>query len=411
FNPDYYRLKYGVEPLEIKALQNQIPNPSTRLVEYYLDSLNVYIFVIDQGKLSAWQLPHAEELESLVRAVRSEHEAVLSGQTGDPAFYAKQLARLYEILIAPWAQNIEPEASWVIVPHGVLHYLSFETLLPEAQTAWGSAPFLLQQVDIQYAWSADFWGRPPAPKQRSAEGFLGFAPTFGTAEDQVALRAKFAPLPNAVGEVQHAADLFAGQLFQGFLASEANYYQYAKEASIIHLATHSVADDAFPMQSGFWLSMDNDTLEDGFLNALEIYNYPLQADLVVLSACNTGYGKLAQGEGVMSLGRAFSYAGSESLLMSLWVANDLATSTILNGFYEGLAAGNPKQMALQKAKRDYLEKADPLTAHPAYWSHLIFLGNPQPLSAPWGMMNWLMIGGLGLLIGSVLLFWFRGAKT
>jgi len=118
-----------------------------------------------------------------------------------------------------------------------------------------------------------------------------------------------------------------------------------------------------------------------------------------MSACNTGFGQLAEGEGVISLGRAFSYAGCKSVLMSLWMANDNSTSSLMNGFYEKLAQGECKDKALQSAKLKYLESSDPLMAHPYFWAGMIAVGDMSEVTqSNFSSAPWMIGGGLFLLL-------------
>jgi CHAT domain-containing protein len=119
--------------------------------------------------------------------------------------------------------------------------------------------------------------------------------------------------------------------------------------------------------------------EDGFLNTYEIYNMKLKARLAVLSACETGSGKLQKGEGVMSLARGFIFAGCPSIVMTLWQVEDKSGAEIMRNFYSYLSKGKRKDEALQMAKLKHLELSDPLTAHPHYWLGYVNIGNPEPL--------------------------------
>jgi CHAT domain-containing protein len=141
-----------------------------------------------------------------------------------------------------------------------------------------------------------------------------------------------------------------------------------------------VINDQHPALSKLLFSLSSkDTLNDGYLHAYELHNLQLNTELVTLSACNTGFGKIQTGEGVMSLGRAFAYAGSPNVLMSLWSVPDGSTSKIMTEFYKHLANGMPKDVALRKAKLAYLNNADNLTSNPFYWSSFVLIGNAQPL--------------------------------
>jgi len=152
------------------------------------------------------------------------------------------------------------------------------------------------------------------------------------------------------------------------------------------------------MLSSLAFTENQDSLEDNFLQAYETSRMKLNANLVVLSACETGYGKFEQGEGIISLARSFMYAGVPSLVVSLWQVNDASTAAIMTSFYQNLADGMDKSVALQQAKFTYIKSASGIMAHPAFWSPFIQLGNSSPINLatkkswlPWG------IGG-GVLI-------------
>ena len=171
-----------------------------------------------------------------------------------------------------------------------------------------------------------------------------------------------------------------GVFFNGTFANEQAFKETAKDYGIIHLAMHGVLDNRSPILSSLVFSEDTTVTEDNFLRAYEIAQLDLNADLVVLSACETGYGQFQQGEGIMSLAHSFTYAGASSVLMSLWQVNDFSTGVIMKGFYTNMAKGMPKDKALQKAKLMYLQEATTdLTQHPAFWAAFVQQGNNEPL--------------------------------
>lgn len=146
------------------------------------------------------------------------------------------------------------------------------------------------------------------------------------------LRGSLIKLQWAENEVSGISDIIAGNTYYNKNATEETFKKQAPKAGIIHLATHAIVDDENPMYSKLALAPDTTTQEDGFLNTYELYNMQLDANMVVLSACNTGYGKLIRGEGIMSLARGFIYAGCPSIVMSLWPVDDQSTSTIMKDF-------------------------------------------------------------------------------
>jgi CHAT domain-containing protein len=157
---------------------------------------------------------------------------------------------------------------------------------------------------------------------------------------------------------------------------------------------HGILNKKLPQNSALAFTEQKDSSQDAFLYAYEISQLPIRADLIVLSACETGYGKFQQGEGVLSLGRSFFYAGAPSLVMSLWSINDQATQQIMQAFYQGLELGQSQTQALRQAKLHYLQhtQAQVEAAHPAFWAALQQVGADRPvalhrkaLSGWWGL--------------------------
>ena len=141
----------------------------------------------------------------------------------------------------------------------------------------------------------------------------------------------------------------------------------------VHLATHGIVDEEHPGLSRLLLMPEALSGEDGVLHLGEIYNLRLNADLVVLSACDTGRGRIARGEGIIGLTRGFLYAGAQSLLVSLWPVSDAAASDLVVDFYAELLAGQPKAQALRAAKLRAIGR-NPEYAKPYYWSSLVLVG-------------------------------------
>jgi CHAT domain-containing protein len=143
-------------------------------------------------------------------------------------------------------------------------------------------------------------------------------------------------------------------------------------ASVIHLAAHGLLPEDRPNHSGLSLSFDGDPAEDGLLQVFEIFRLRLQADLVVLSACDSGRGKHLRGEGVLGLTRAFLYAGASSLVVSLWQAADSPTADLMLSFHRKLRGGRSKADALRSAKLEAIQSG--VHAHPFYWAPFVLMG-------------------------------------
>jgi CHAT domain-containing protein len=165
------------------------------------------------------------------------------------------------------------------------------------------------------------------------------------------------------------------------------------------------------MFSKLAFAASKDSLEDGFLNAYELYNMNISAKMVVLSACETGYGKLEKGEGIMSLAHGFTYAGCPSVVMSHWVADDQATAQLMELFYKHINQGMAKDEALQKAKIDFIERADNIRQNPAFWAAFVVLGDAQPLTKSFLERYWIRIVMLSFVALVSLIFLVkRGRK-
>ncbi|MEP0984561.1 CHAT domain-containing protein [Ekhidna sp.] len=257
-----------------------------------------------------------------------------------------------------------------IIPDGVLHYVPFE-LLGDEQT------YLLEKYDITYA---NFL-REPAQKGESNNRLLSFAPDFGI--DQVnsldVVRSDLASIPGALEEIDAINNLFGGETMASAMATETSFKKNAKDFGIIHMATHAIVDDSNPELSRMVFNISGDTLNDGYLHAYEIYNLDLNAMLVTLSACNTGYGRIDRGEGVMSLSWAFAYAGVASTVVSLWPASDKSTPELMKYFYQNLKDGQAKDEALNNARKQYLATAEGKARHPFYWGGFVLIGDNNPI--------------------------------
>ena len=181
----------------------------------------------------------------------------------------------------------------------------------------------------------------------------------------------------------------------------------------MHLSMHAFTDDQDPAFSGFafapvrkeevrrvsWTGatpLPEEMGNDGFLFLQEMYNLRLNSHLAILSACETARGVLSRGEGIMSLGRAFKYAGCPNVVMSLWKANDRTTEKLMGSLGRYLDEGMGKSEALRQAKLDYLQTSDKTQSHPYYWSAFILIGDEEPLPSRTDWFPW--IGGITVLL-------------
>ncbi|MEM6829997.1 MAG: CHAT domain-containing protein, partial [Bacteroidota bacterium] len=281
--------------------------------------------------------------------------------------------------------NLPPKVTrLVIVPDGPLCLVPFETLLTDdwqTENDYASLPFLQSRYIIHYATSANlYFTKMNSHRSVRKNRAIAFAPTYSDKElafiTKTSKRGKEASgLIWNKKEVESIPNYFEASLF---LDKEAHERQFKNQINhhydIIHLAMHAIIEDEAPLNSRLVFSSAKDSIEDNLLHLYEIYSMKIPSNLVVLSACETGFGNLAKGEGIMNMGRAFVHAGSPNVIMSLWQVDDRSTSKLMQLFYEHLATGMSTDRALWLAKKDYLQTADPIYAHPYYWSGIILSG-------------------------------------
>ena len=384
----YHQLHFDADTFDINNFRNSSLADGQLAVQFFIGGDTFYVFALSKENV----IYHSETLDPNL----GKDVAILLGSIKDKNrdSFANKAFDLYEYILMPvlvkgQESGLKSE-HLIIIPDGILGYIPFEVLLtqkPQPQDGYKDLTYLVKEYQITNHYSANlmtFQGN--APKKISQKSFLGFAPTFidKKSSQHLALNERtrafmdtLTALPNAKNEVQQIADLLNGQANIGASATEAKFKKAAGDYNILHLASHSVIEDDAPLYSKLLFDNEADTLEDGFLHTYELYNMQLNADLVCLSSCNTGIGKLYKGEGIASLARGFMYAGVPNLVMSLWSVSDKPTKDLMVYFYEELKAGNTKSTALRKAKLRYLEQADDVTANPYYWGAFVYLGQPD----------------------------------
>jgi CHAT domain-containing protein len=190
-------------------------------------------------------------------------------------------------------------------------------------------------------------------------------------------------LPQSLLETRCAVLEMGGKLLRGRHATVSNLASLQGNHQILHFATHSAADTLNPSRSYLMLQPSPADRAAIHLQAADIYRRELNTDLVVLSSCYSGLGKITFGEGVQDLGRAFAFSGVKSTLVSLWRVHDYASGHIMRLFYHSIHQGLPRSRALQSATRTFLaEIADPITAHPQHWGNFALVGDPRPMLKP-----------------------------
>ena len=363
--PSYYDLKYETNTVALKQLQQSIPS-GTKVLSYFYGTKDIYVLAISQNSEEFIKIAFTQtDVQNLLAYQK---------QLGDPRSDLTQLNiisnALYKKLLAPFVQDL-PLEKLLIIPDGPLRTIPFEAM----NTSQNQTKYLVENTACSYANSATLWIQAQA-SPGSRPKLAAFAPNFtnpGNNEPN-----EFLPLVGNQPEVEKIATFFKGDTFLNEEASLDSFTHLSRDHTIIHLATHAVANDETPEYS--FLAFTPNKMSPYLLYVNDIYALELAVDLVTLSACETGVGTLQKGEGVISLARAFFYSGAKSLVYTLWNINDTSSSSIMGSFYEKLADGMPKDLALQEAKKSFLEhNKETALVHPYYWSGFIIQGNTQPL--------------------------------
>ncbi len=379
--PKYYQLKYKNDVVSISKIQEKLDNKTTVLEFFTTDSVT-YAFAISKNDISVKELKTPELTKKVVELLES-----ITSKNMDK--YTKSAYALYEKLITPIQDKLIGD-ELIIIPDGSLWHLNFELLLTQSnEEKTRDMPYLLRDYAISYANSANLSFNSLQNEFKSSEisnECLAFSFSDSTqlvdtnAISLTTLRDRGDDLPGTRKEIKAISNIVNGQYFYGSEAIESNFKQNANQYSILHLALHGDVDNINPQNSRLYFTKSKDTIEDNLLYSHELFALDIPAELVVLSACNTGTGAIAKGEGIMSLGTAFQYAGTKSLLLSGWEVSDKSAPVLIENFYKNLTNGMNKAKALRKAKLDFIKTADFEQVAPFYWGSFYLLGNADPIN-------------------------------
>ncbi len=345
-NPELASL-VSVQPLDAADVQ-KILEPGVALLAYYLVEDEVLCWVVRSDRLTLVRTPaRRAELEEAI----FDYRRLI--QNLEPLEVASR--SLYDRLVAPAVPALDGVRTLGVIPHGSLHYLAFATLA-------GPRDYLADRFPLFYLPSASVL-RYTLERRGRAENRRVLAignPDLGT----VSLELPFAE--QEVGAIRWRFPEVT--VLTGEKATESWVTQHLGEFGIIHLASHGEFDPVNPLFSALKLAKDPE--KDGDLQASEVFALEINADLVVLSACQTGLGKVTQGDDVVGLNRAFFYAGTHAVVSSLWRVSDVSTALLMKHFYREHAGRSPAESlraAMLHVKNRY--------PHPGYWGAFTLSGD------------------------------------
>ncbi len=414
-HPSYFALRYANTRADLSDIQQHL-GEGVSLVRYLLVGDEWFAYVLDLEQ---------EHLIGLGQLDPSEDIAAISDYRTKTERLAESLSRLYRNFWAPLESAIRGKRV-VVLPDGPLYNLNFELLtpVPISKLEDMSTHSLLSRYVFSYHYSLPLiieTESGPIP----SENFMAFVPGFTsemkqsytrTVENSDLLDASYLsllPQPFVTEMVKRTSRKLGGRAMLGKEATKQRFASLGSDYSILHLGSHAESNNVNPDLSRLLFAKnlaDTTHINDNSLYAYEIYDLDLRSRLTVLTACETGKPSFQPGEGMVSLAHAFDYAGSESLITSLWRIDETASSTLLDYFYRQLSKGISKDEALRNAKLEYLSASRGRVLHPQYWAGLIIMGDSAPVELHGsGGGWWMVLLVLAVLIGGIVFYRTRKA--
>ncbi|MEM9920390.1 MAG: CHAT domain-containing tetratricopeptide repeat protein [Bacteroidota bacterium] len=398
--PAYYESKFAFTPQSSASLQ-PILKGKELLIEYVFSDEALFAFTLSHDQpLRMHRLPLDKQLFSRIDSLHELLQASSWMRKSRREQFIKLSHHLYQQLLEPLETQLQGKERLIIIGDGMMNYIPFEVLLPNPTVAaFHKLDYLIRRFELSYHYSASLFARARQKEKSAQSGIFAFAPVYEQSEHKVKQVAQttipsklrtfrqdctYAPLPESEREVKTIAQLF-GEAEQDtsnqFLAIRQNADETTLKNHLsmpykyIHIAGHSFANLEHPKFSGIACFSEKESTtskEDGVLYAGEIYNIKTQADLVILSSCESGFGKLELAEGLMGLNRAFIFNGTPNVVFSLWKVYDKINAKVMIDFYREVFSGQSYSSSLRQAKLELLAK--PETAAPHYWSPYLLIG-------------------------------------
>jgi CHAT domain-containing protein len=345
-------------------------NDATAVISYFIDEKNarLYIFTITPAKFQIVDKELPKDFDKRITGLRN---GIFFNEMKT---YRLSAEKVSEVLLPRIPGRIE---ELIILPTGRMSIIPFESLLTgpaKDATSFKSFPYLINKFGIRYEFSASLLLQKQKSKKAETDPSILLCAPVTFSDEQ-----NLPELPGTESEVKEISQLFASKNF----TASSNIRDNASENAIknnsignynmLHFATHGIVDESNPELSRIFLQ-ETEGKEDGNLFAGEIYNLRLNANLVTLSACQTGLGKISKGEGVIGLSRALVYAGAKNIIVSFWSVADESTAVLMKDFYRQLleSKNTSYSSSLRKAKLSLIASEN--YSAPYYWAPFILIG-------------------------------------
>lgn len=401
--PSYYRIEYD-SMISLTEVQNYLCD-NEQLFEYFWSDSSIFLLSLTKDTQIFVQIKRLAidlELKRLLSWLANTYPV----DSLDLNFnnYLQLGIKLYTSFIGPYLQ---PEIERVLIsPDGLLSYLPFEILISKSSDAdFRTAAYFLRDVELQYIYSSNLYFKDRKSTEVVKPSLLAMA--FSSEETDMVYMNNEIPIlkysKNEIQAIQRRLGKKNVTLRYGSAATKLAFEKQVGEHNMVHLAVHGVGNPEHTKDPFMILYGPNSSIDT--LYTYELYNLPMDLDMAVLSACETGVGRTLVGEGIFSMSRGFAYSGTAAMVTSLWQVNDETTSQIMDAFYKNLAKGNTMVQSLRLAKLNYLDRSLPGYAIPHYWAGFIGVGNDLSLSRTISN-DFLTVGTLFLLFIIALILFF-----
>ncbi len=420
YYPEYFDLKYSSKTVSYDFIKDVLLPPNTSLLEFFVGKKSVFVFLLSKEKFKVFKVEKSDDFNNWVEKFQNSIANFDPlDKKGQNLNFVENGYLLYKYLIKPIENDLSKRL--IIVPSGDLSNLSFDALLSDLPKKKDFGKFKSHQYfgtthQLSYSYSATLlkeWNRPHRSK---AERLLGvFAPSYS--EDySVRFGSRKLPirdLKHSQEEAVNIAESCGGYLYLSEEADVASFQKNAGQYGTLHLAMHSFADEKLEGNS-FLAFSKKEGKTNNLLYLKDLYNLSLNAEMVVLSSCQSGIGTFKSGEGIVSLARGFSYAGAKSIITTLWQINDRFSAKLMTQFYANLRKGMPKDEALQSAKTNFIQTQKERNTHPHFWAGFVPIGNMNAIEmaegSPFIKSNSMYLLGI-LLVLLLIAFIIRRQKN
>ncbi|MEO8773595.1 MAG: CHAT domain-containing protein, partial [Gelidibacter sp.] len=341
--------------IDFDKLEKKLKVDQAALTTYFYGNHAIYQFEVSSGqhKFSKIEL-NAKVIKTITDFIHLFDNASLINNNVNA--FTTQAFELYKLL---HLDKVSQQPHLIIIPDGLLNFIPFEALLtkPTETTNFSKMPFLVTSQNVVYSANISFYLQDQSKK--STRQILGVFPVFEDTNQS---------LTYSIDEAHAIKRSAKTKLLMHEEATKGAFLRAASQYDVLHLSTHATGGDfTNPASISFY---------DEPMLVNELYSMDIHPELVVLSACETGIGKLQKGEGAMSIARGFQYAGAKNILFSLWQINDASTATLMSLFYQSYEKTNSANSANRQSKLDYLQSksVSNIKKSPYYWSAFMYYG-------------------------------------